>query len=77
MLICAACVCRGIVEVAAPLGFIQRSFCCSSALWAIVDQVAAAIKDKPGPARAVEHQAREDALKVSIVTVYEVLENAM
>ncbi len=50
MLICAACVCRGAVEVVALLGFIQRGPCCSSAVRAIVDQVAAAIKDKPGPA---------------------------
>ena len=49
-LICAACVCRGVVEVVALLGFVQRGPCCSSAVWAIVDQVAAAIKDKPGPA---------------------------
>ena len=49
-LICAACVCRGVVEVVALLSFIQQGSCCSSAVWAIVDQVAAAIKDKPGPA---------------------------
>ncbi len=45
MLICAVCVCRGVVEVVALLGFIQRGFYCSSAVWAIVDKVAAAIKD--------------------------------
>jgi hypothetical protein len=50
VLICAACVCRGVVEVVSLLVFIQRGLCCSSAVWAIVDQVAAAIKDKPGPA---------------------------
>jgi hypothetical protein len=31
--------------VVALLGFIQRGLCCSSAVWAIVDQVAAAIKN--------------------------------
>ncbi len=51
VLICAACVCRGVVEVVALLGFIQRGLCCSSAVRAIVDQVATAIKDKPGPAK--------------------------
>ena len=50
LVICAACVCRGVVEVAALLGFIQRGLCSSSAVWAIGDQVVAAIKDKPGPA---------------------------
>jgi hypothetical protein len=49
VLICAVCVCRGVVEVVALLGFIQRGLCCSGAVRAIVDQVAAAIKDKPGP----------------------------
>ncbi len=55
VLICAACVCRGVVEVVALLGFIQRGLCCSSAVWAIVDQVAAAINDKLGSA-ARRHQ---------------------
>jgi hypothetical protein len=32
MLICAACVCRGVVEVVALLGSIQRGLCCSSAV---------------------------------------------
>ncbi len=50
VLLCAVCVCREVVEVAALLGFIQQGLCCSSAVRAIVDQVAAAIKDKPGPA---------------------------
>ncbi len=50
VLICAACVCRGVVEVAALLGFIQRGLCCISAVCEIVDQAAAAIKDKPAPA---------------------------
>jgi hypothetical protein len=52
VLICAACVCRGVVKVVALLGFIQRGLCCSSALWAIVDQVAAAINDRAGPSHA-------------------------
>ncbi len=43
---CAVCVFRGVVEVVAPLGFIQRGLCCNSTVWAIVDQVAAAIKIK-------------------------------
>ena len=50
VLICAVCVCHGVVEVAALLGFIQRGLRCSSAVWVIVDQVAAAIKNKPNPA---------------------------
>ncbi len=44
------CVCRGVVEVAALLGSVQRSLCGSSAVRAIVDQVAAAVEDKPRPA---------------------------
>ncbi len=44
MFICAVCVCRGVVEVVALLGFIQRGLCCGNAVRAIVDQVAAAIK---------------------------------
>ena len=32
VLICAACVCRGVVEVVARLGFIQRGLCCSAAV---------------------------------------------
>jgi hypothetical protein len=50
VVICATCVRRGVVEVVALLGSIQRGLCCSSAVRAIVDQVAAAIKDKPGTA---------------------------
>ena len=66
MVICAACVCRGVVEVAALLGFIQRGLCCSSAVWAIADQVAAAIKDIPGPASAAISAQRVVALSFSI-----------
>ncbi len=50
LVICAACVCREVVEVLALLGSVQRGLCCISAVRAIVDQVAAAIKDKPDPA---------------------------
>ncbi len=46
-MICAACVCRGVVEVVALMGSVQRGLCGSSTVRAIVDQVAAAVKDKP------------------------------
>jgi hypothetical protein len=48
------CVCCGVVEVVALLGFIQRGLCCSSAVWEIADEVAAVIRDKPGPASRFE-----------------------
>jgi hypothetical protein len=41
LVICAACVCRGVVEVAALLGSVQRGLCSISTVRAIVDQVAA------------------------------------
>ncbi len=66
VLICAACVCRGIVEVVALLGFIQRGLCCKSAVWAIVDQVAAAIKNKPGPATAAISAQRDMILSLKV-----------
>ena len=66
MLICAACVCRGVVEVVALLGFIQRGLCCSSAVWAIADQVAAAIEDKQGPAKAAISAQRDVILSLNI-----------
>ena len=66
MLVCAACVCRGVVEAVALLGFIQRGLCCSSAIWAIVDQAAAAIKDKPGPATAAISAQRDVILNLDI-----------
>ncbi len=47
---CAACVCRGVVEVVALLGSVQRGLCGSSTVGAIVDQVTAAVEDKPRPA---------------------------
>ncbi len=50
LVICAACVCRGVVEVAVPLGPVQRGLCGSCAVRAIVDQVAAAVEVKPRPA---------------------------
>ena len=66
MLICAACVCRGVVEVAALLGYIQRGLCCSSAVWAVVDQVAAAIKDKPDPATRRHQRPTDVVLSLNI-----------
>ena len=39
----------GVVEVVALLGSVKRGFCRSSAVRAIVDQVTAAVEDKPGP----------------------------
>ncbi len=46
LVICAACVCHGVVDVVALLGSVQRGLCGSSAIRAIVDQVAAAVEDK-------------------------------
>ncbi len=48
--ICAACVCRGVVEVIALLGSVQRGLCGSTTVRAIVDKVAVAVEDKPRPA---------------------------
>jgi hypothetical protein len=45
----AAHVVPGVVEVVALLGCIQGGFCCSSAVREIIDQVVAAVEDKPGP----------------------------
>ncbi len=61
MLTCAACVRRRVVEVVALRGSVQRGLCCSSAVRAIVYQVAAAIKDKPSPATATI-SAQQDAI---------------
>ncbi len=49
VVIYAACVCRGVVEVVALLGSVQRDLCGSSTARAIVYQVAAADEDKPRP----------------------------
>ena len=50
VVISAARVVSGVVEVMALMGCIQGRFCCSSAVRVIVDQVAAAVEVKPGPA---------------------------
>ena len=50
----------------ALLGFIQRGLCCRSAVWAIADQVAAAIEDKEGPAKAAISAQRGVLLSLNI-----------
>ncbi len=40
----------GVVEVVALLGSIKGGFCRSSAAREVVNQVTAAVEDKPGPA---------------------------
>ncbi len=47
LVICAACVCRAVVEVVALLGSIQRGLCGSSTARAIVDQVSFFTSDFP------------------------------
>ncbi len=41
----AAWVVPGVVEVVAILGSVRWGFCCSSAIWAIVDRIVAAVDD--------------------------------
>ncbi len=55
----AAHVVPGVVEVVALLSCIQWGFFCSSAVRVIIDQVAAAVEDKHGPANTINaHGAR-------------------
>ncbi len=60
------CVEKLVVEVVALLGFIQPGLCCSSAVWVIVDQVAAAIKDKRAQRRATISAQRGVILSLNI-----------
>ncbi len=50
----------------ALLGSVQRGLCCSSTVRAIVDQVAAAVEDKPRPAIAAISAQRDVILSLNI-----------
>ena len=56
----------GVVEVVALLGSVKRGFCRSSAVWAIVNQVTAAVENKPGPATCPINAQRDVILSLNI-----------